>query len=314
MSHPVLVAVDPKALFTVPEAVPFTAAAVEELDPFAPNVNVIDLSVTRGDGVFETVAVLDGVPIALGPHLERLGRSARICDLPRPNLAAFEAAVRRVVALHGADEDLHVKIVVSRGLDTSTTAGARLDTGLPEVWIHADRMPDHGAQLAVGAKAVTLSRGITREAAATAPWLELGAKTLSYAANKAAQREVERRGADEAVFVTADGYVLEGPTASVVLRRGDEFVTPDPAIGILHGTTQQEFFGYLGYLGFATSYADVTVEELRAADQLWILGSGLSALAIVELDGRPVATDLAFTATANAFIRTERDLVEKYRH
>ena len=45
-------------------------------DPTAPAVSVTDHGLTVGDGVFEAVKVVGGLPFALDRHLERLGRSA----------------------------------------------------------------------------------------------------------------------------------------------------------------------------------------------------------------------------------------------
>ncbi len=53
-----------------------------------------------------------------------------------------------------------------------------------------------------------LDRGYRHDAERTSPWLLAGAKTLSYAVNRAMLREAARRGADDAIFVSSDGYVL----------------------------------------------------------------------------------------------------------
>ncbi len=45
-------------------------------DPHARAVRVTDHGLTVGDGVFETLKVVDGRPFALGPHLDRLGAGA----------------------------------------------------------------------------------------------------------------------------------------------------------------------------------------------------------------------------------------------
>ncbi|MFN4162904.1 MAG: aminotransferase class IV, partial [Stenotrophomonas sp.] len=63
-------------------------------DAAAPAVAVTDHGLTVGDGVFESLKVIDGVPFALTRHLERLARSAAGLGLPAPD----EADVRRGVA------------------------------------------------------------------------------------------------------------------------------------------------------------------------------------------------------------------------
>ena len=63
-------------------------------------------------------------------------------------------------------------------------------------------------------------------------------KSVSYAVNMAAEAEAKRRGADDAVFVDADGIVLEGPVTNIWWREGDVLVTPSVELGILAGETR----------------------------------------------------------------------------
>ena len=154
---------------------------------------------------------------------------------------------------------------------------------------------------------MTLDRGYALEVPARAPWLLLGAKTLSYAVNMAALREARRRGADDAVFVTSDGYVLEAPTASVILRFGDRFVTPTPNAGILHGTTQLSLFTHLEQRGFEAVYETVALADLARADAAWLLSSVRLAAPIAAVDGHPKAVDRAVTDELNAYLLSPRD-------
>ena len=63
------------------------------VDPEAPALSVGELSTQRGDGIFESIGVVDGHPQEVDAHLDRLAHSARICDLPAPNLAQWRAAI-----------------------------------------------------------------------------------------------------------------------------------------------------------------------------------------------------------------------------
>ncbi|WP_258935329.1 aminotransferase class IV [Nesterenkonia pannonica] len=55
-----------------------------------------------------------------------------------------------------------------------------------------------------------LDRGYDADLADRAPWLLLGAKTLSYAVNMAALRHAKANGHNDAIFVTPREQVLEG--------------------------------------------------------------------------------------------------------
>ena len=123
----------------------------------------------------------------------------------------------------------------------------------------------------------------------------------------AALREAKRRDADDAIFTTSDGYVLEAPTASLILRRGDTFVTPAPNAGILHGTTQLSLFEHLAARGFTVGYEAIPTDSLTGADAAWLVSSVRLAAPITAIDGAPLAMDAELTASMNAYLLSPRD-------
>ncbi|WP_157007813.1 aminodeoxychorismate lyase [Agromyces laixinhei] len=274
------------------------AATMREVDAVAPALRVGELSTQRGDGVFETLAVIDGHAQETGPHLERLRNSALICDLPEPNLAQWRAAIDRAVAALPGNGEWALKLVLSRGVEHGPA---------PTAWLHAARANDFTAVREHGVATVTLDRGFAHDAAERAPWLLLGAKTLSYATNMAALREARRRGADDAIFVSSDGYVMEGPTSSVILRHGEVYSTPAPSGAILHGTTQQSLFEHLAATGRATAYRDIPIAELGTADAIWLVSSVRLVVGVTRLDGASVAYDAAETRAFDDYLRSPRD-------
>jgi 4-amino-4-deoxychorismate lyase len=261
-----------------------------EHDPGAPALLLGELSAQRGDGVFETLGALDGTPHQVEAHLERLARSAALMDLPVPHLGQWRQAIARAAASCPPGEAT-IKLVLSRGLD---------DGRAPTAWISVGQAPDFTAARTDGIRLVTLDRGVDRDAATRAPWLMLGAKTLSYAVNMAALREARRRGADDALFVSSDGFVLEAPTATALLRIDGVYVTPPASSGILHGTTQLSAFAWLEAQGMPVRYRDVRVGELGRVDAMWLLSSVRLAAPVRAVDARPVVGDAALTAALNA--------------
>ena len=274
------------------------AGTFHEMDSSAPALRVGELSTQRGDGIFETLSVVDGHPQEVEAHIDRLRHSAEICDLPVPNAEQWREAIAYAVSRVPHEGELALKFVLSRGVQSGPA---------PTAWLHATRAPDHSAVRDTGVRAITLDRGYPRGVAEVAPWLLMGAKTLSYAINMAALREARGRGADDAIFLTHDGYVMEGPTSSVVIRSNGVYVTPAPSGAILHGTTQQSLFEYLREQGEPVEYRDITVAELRAADAVWLLSSIRLVVAVTELDGLPCASDLACTRTFTAYLLGRTD-------
>ena len=268
-----------------------------KVDAAAPALSVGELSTQRGDGVFESIGVVDRHAQEVVPHLERLAHSARLCDLPVPNQAQWHQAVDAAAAGCG-DGEYVIKLILSRGVEHGPT---------PTAWVTVAPASDFSGVRENGVRVVTLDRGYDLDIAQRAPWLLLGAKTLSYAVNMAALREAQRRGADDAVFLSRDGYVLEAPTASLILRSGDRFLTPAPNGGILHGTTQLSVYEFLTARGFAADYDRIPASDLTSVDAAWLVSSVRLAAPITAVDDVEIPVDHAFTAELNEYLLSPRD-------
>jgi len=265
-------------------------ATVRRVADGVPTLDVRDLGPSRGDGVFETIGVVGGHPQALDAHLSRLANSASLLDLPEPNEAQWRHAIRVAASVLPADRQGGLKVVLTRGLEGS---------GAPTGWIVASQAAGVFSEREAGIQVVTLDRGYASDVAQRAPWLLAGAKTLSYAVNMAALREARRRGADDVIFVTSDGFVMEAPTSTVILRFGDRIVTPRTDIGILPGTSQLSVFAFAAARGFHTLEAKVPVAQLAEADAAWLVSSVRLASPITRLDGAEVNVDLELTRAMN---------------
>jgi 4-amino-4-deoxychorismate lyase len=259
------------------------------LDPDQPALHADDLGLMRGDGVFETILVTGGTPRELGPHLDRLARSAQLLDLPEPDRAAWERCVRTVLENWTGEDEFALKLVYTRG----TEFGDRTPTGFALAMPVSERLI---RLRETGVSAVSLERGIDPELVTRAPWLLLGSKSLSYAMNMAAIREAERRGAQEAIFLANDGSVLEGPTASVVVAEGDTLRTPPPNTGILAGTTQAALFRAAEKAGWATKVEPIRLAELRAAAGVFLASAVRKITRVHTLDGEPLSDSRALHA------------------
>ena len=279
------------------------ADGLERVDPRLALLTATDLAATRGDGVFETIVVVDGVPQAVGLHLDRFARSAEMLDLPAPRRDLWQRAVTETAAdLGDRTQRAAVKIVLSRGDEARPVAATGWALGF------ASEPPSAPApELDV----VLLDRGYRHDVAQTSPWLLQGAKTLSYAVNLAAHREARRRGAQDVIFTSSDGFVLEGPNSTVVARIDGVYVTPPTDLGVLAGTTQADVFAALEQWGEGVRTRAIMAAELQeparhGVDALWLCSSTRGAAPVRSLDGAPWAVDRALTARINDALDARR--------
>lgn len=270
-------------------------------DPSQLLLSLDDLAAHRGDGIFETVLVTyrdDNTLIhnqAL--HFERFIESARTLELPSPDPKLWEEALHATAKqFKELNPDAHtasIRYTLSRGHDSDTA------THTPHGWTVTSHVPrPEPTEITV----VALNSGFTSDIAGTAPWLLRGAKTLSYATNQAAKRYALNNGADDALFHTSDGYALEGPNSTLILRVGDQLITPDPKIGILHGTTQRCIFENASKQGLLTQYSNVSMDDLGKAQAAWFVSSIRGC--------RPISTILTNTSGTATHIPVDHDLTE----
>jgi 4-amino-4-deoxychorismate lyase len=258
-------------------------------DPDVPMLRVDDLAVMRGDGIFETVLVVGGKPREQGPHFDRLVRSAAMLDLPEPSRAGFERATQAVLDNWTGGPEIALKWVYSRGVEGGDGTPTAFALGM-------EISPKVQRQRGSGLAAVTLDRGIDATAATRAPWLLLGAKSLSYAVNMAAIREAERRGAEEVILTTSDGSVLEGPTSTLIAVTGRTLRTPPATIGILPGTTQAALFRAAEREGWSVKTEPIRADELTSADGIFLASSVRKITRVHTLNGTPLPDSSALLA------------------
>lgn len=281
------------------------------LEPGAPLLSADDLAAVRGDGVFETLLLRDGRACLVEPHLQRLTQSAKLMDLPAPDLSswrnAIELAAQRWAKGTGADGAL--RLIYSRGRENGSA---------PTAYAMVNPVPDRVAEVRrKGVSAITLDRGLPANGADSMPWLLAGAKTLSYAVNMAVLRHAARQGAGDVIFVSSDGYVLEGPRSTVVIASGTEgedagnvcLLTPPPWYPILRGTTQQALFEMARAKGYDCDYRSLRVADLVEAQGVWLVSSMTLAARVHTLDGQrlpgsPIAA--AFAELVDAAIVSDR--------
>ena len=266
-------------------------------DAAKPQLLVTDLGVTRGDGIFETMLAVGGTVRKMQAHLDRLAGSARALDLDIPGQEAWQRAIAAAVARHRAGnppsnvdtDELVVKLVVTRGVE---------DAPAPTAWVQVSPAGAVGRrQRETGIDVILLDRGYDSDVADRAPWLLLGAKTLSYAVNMAALRHAHKQGADDVIFVSSDGRVLEGPTSTVLLahvEKSDDgtavkrLITPRLDSGILPGTSQGALFAAAKAAGWELGYGPLEPRDLLDADAVWLISSVRLLAPVNRIDGKEI--------------------------
>jgi 4-amino-4-deoxychorismate lyase len=248
------------------------------IDPDTPIIHADDPGLLRGLAAFETLRVYGGQPFALDEHLARLTRSTERMGVGLPAAADLRALAMEAIEAAGV-ADCSLRFTVTGGpADTGPVAMVLIGA------IPASLETVRGA----GISLITLQLGTDPRARIDAPWLLDGVKSTSYAVNMAARDEALRRGADDALFVAADGTVLEGPTTNVWWRRGETLYTPALDLGILAGVTRAWIIRLADDLGYKIEEGWYPRSEMAEAEEILTSSSVRELMPVVRLDGEAV--------------------------
>ena len=139
-----------------------------------------------------------------------------------------------------------------------------------------------------GVTGATLSRGYASDAFHNAPWLLGGVKSLSYAINVAAKREAVRRGVDEIVFTSSDGYLLEGPTTGLLVAADDQlWTTPLAGTGVLESVTIAVILDAARADGVTTREALFRADDLPGTDGGWLISAVRGVVRTIGVSSKP---------------------------
>jgi len=124
-----------------------------------------------------------------------------------------------------------------------------------------------------------------------------------------ARLEARAAGADDALFLTIDGYLSEATSANLFLVHDGRLATPSIACAILPGTTRDWILRWAASAGLAPTDALLTVRDLAEADEAFLSSSVAGILPVTRIDGesigggRPGPWTLRARTDRQAFIR-----------
>jgi branched-chain amino acid aminotransferase len=240
--------------------------------PEQARISIFDRGFLFGDGVFEVLRTWDEQLLDLDAHLDRLYRSVLALSIRGMERERTAEAVTRTLANSGPGEK-RIRIVITRGPGALLAPAHTLGPGKTIVIV--EPLPAQPTELSLAVVDFPLPRRVGP-----------AHKTLAYLEHVLARDLAAAVGADEAVRLGPEGEVLEGATSNIFAVLGGAVITPTLA-GVLPGITRAHVFEACAGLAIAAAEARLTLDELRAADEIFVTSALRGVVAITKLDGDP---------------------------
>lgn len=230
-----------------------------------------------GDGVYEVFRVYNGRLYEAAAHFERWERSAADLRIPLP--APSEELTRRL------EELIRINSLSEGTVYMQVTRGAA-PRSHP---FPADTNPILMAYTTEARRPLnTMKEGITTVTMEDIRWLRCDLKTLNLLPNVMAKQHAIDQGAGD-VILHRNNTVTECSASNIMIVK-DGVITTHPANHlILHGITRAVVLRLSHGLGLSVKEIPFTLDELRAANEVFITGTTVEVTPVISIDGAPVA-------------------------
>ena len=241
-------------------------------------VPVNDRGFTYGDGLFETLRVVNGRPFRMAQHLERMTRGADFLKIKPPFTPKELEKIARQLVEKNQMPDAILRVTLTRG------PGARGYTpngdGTPTVVMTLHPAP--ALETSVEWNLVTSSFRIPASDALSS------FKTTSKILHVMARAEAAEKGADEALLINTNGEVAEAASGNLFWVYQDKICTVPTGRGVLPGITRAIVLEICQVLGLQTNKRVIKPEALRNSQGLFVTQSTSGIVPVVSFDGESV--------------------------
>lgn len=231
------------------------------------NLNIADLAVQRGYGIFDFFKTVDAKPIFLEDHLDRLFRSAVLMRLElKQNRDEIRNKILQLIENNNF-RDSGIKVILTGGFspDGFNIAEPNLIISQQEFQI-PKTMSEKGISI--------LTHEYQRQFS--------DAKTLDYLQAIWLQPILKEKMAGDVLYYS-NGLIRECPRANIFIVTKDKKVLT-PETGILKGVSRKHVLEISAGM-YNTEARDVSIEELRNAGEVFITSTTKNVLPVVEVDG-----------------------------
>ena len=236
-----------------------------------------------GSGVFEGIRAYEtpngSAVFRLTDHLKRLDNSARLLGMDLPfSVEDLRLASHELIAVNGLPE-CYLRPIAFFGYGELgvSAVGNPVDVVIMS-WPWGAYLGEDG-----------LTKGIR---AKISSWQRIGPNVIPHVAKATgvylnsmlAVSEANRAGYDEAILLTADGFIADGSGENVFVVKDGTITTPPLSTSILPGITRDSLIQIAQDLGYTVEEKNLIRSDLSTADEIFMTGTAAEVTPIREVD------------------------------
>ncbi|MCB1703793.1 MAG: aminotransferase class IV [Halioglobus sp.] len=247
------------------------------------HISPMDRGFLFGDGIYEVIPSYDGRLVGFTPHLTRMQNGLDALEIPlQLDPVQWREIAAQLITRNGGG-NLGLYLHVSRGADTSRNH-AYPDGVSPTVFAFAYEIPP--APVADKSAVKPFSVGTAEDLR----WHRCNIKSTSLLGNVMHYQQGHAAGKDETILYNSRAEITEAAACNVFVVKNGVVATPLLDAQKLPGITRHMLLAILRNDGsIPVEERIVTLDELLAADEVWLSSSSKDIVPVIEIDDRPVA-------------------------
>ena len=240
-------------------------------------IPILDHGFLKCDACYDTPHVWQGMFFRLDDHLDRFEASCRGLKLD-PGLSRDEITrIMQTCARLVGRKDVMVQIVCTRGLSDPAAPRDALRNRNRFYCFTRPIDPFGGGDAGLHIQISDVVRIPPESVDPKLKNFHRGDMTRALLAAQAV-------GADTTVLVDLDGNITEGPGFNVFAVTEEALVTPEA--GMLEGVTRKTAMELAAELGLQATAGQITLDDLREADEVFISSTAGGIMAVTRVDNR----------------------------
>ena len=260
----------------------------------ASSIAASDRGLQYGDGVFETIAVIDGRPCLWSWHMQRLNRG---CERLRIQCPDPELLYREALSVSDRPGYCVLKIIVTRGAAGRGYLPNEQECSPTRILAAFDWPPgvSWSAPQSVRLCICTVRLAVNP--------LLAGIKHLNRLEQVLAAAECHERGYEEGLMLDTNELVIEGTRSNVFLVRDHRLYTPDLQYCGIDGVVRELLIENVIDHELPVTVTKLTLADIQTADEIFICNSIMGIRPVVAVDGHDTAGTAVSTALSRRLAR-----------
>ena len=243
-------------------------------------ISVMDSGYLLGDGVWEGIRLHKGILIHLEDHLDRLfsGAKSIAMDIGLSQREMAEA-LQKTINTNDMDSDVHIRLIVSRGIKKTPYQHPKVTLGKPTVVI----IPEYKkASEEIKKAGLTLATVKTkRDHSIQDPRIN----SLSKHNCISACIEADQLGVDEGLMLDPHDFVSTCNSTNFFIVR-DEEVWTSTGEYCLNGVTRGSIIRLCKEYNIPVYEKNFNVEDVHTADEVFVTGTFAGVIPVISVDGK----------------------------